>query len=144
MAGETVTIACKLPHGLKLRVFDMVERTEHVMGGGSRAFKLAQPKEKTFNIAGFAHPQNAAPKAQLIEGYALTHGVDKDFWDLWIAQNADADMVKNGLIFAHVKQQDTNAEAREKKTTRSGLERLEVGKLPARIENSIAMSQRGP
>lgn len=38
----SVTVGCKLPHGLTMRVFDMVETQEPVMGGGFRAVKVAQ------------------------------------------------------------------------------------------------------
>lgn len=139
-AAESVTVACKLPHGLILRVFKMHETNEAVMGGGSRVVKVAHPIEKTFVVAGFSHPQNAAPKATLIEGFALTPSVDKEFWDLWLSQNAESDVVKNGLIFAHVKPADTSAESKEKKLTRSGLERLDPAKLPRGIEKSDLVS----
>ena len=139
-AAETVTVACKLPHGLILRIFKMHDTNESVMGGGSRVVKVAHPLEKTHVIAGFSHPQNAAPKAAMTEGFALTPNIDKEFWDIWIAQNADSDMVKNGLIFAHVKPADTNAESREKKDTRSGLERLDTTKLPKGVSKSDMVS----
>ena len=139
-AAESVTIACKLPHGLMLRIFKMHDTNEAVMGGGSRAVKVAHAIEKTVTIAGFSHPQNAAPKGPMVEGFALTPNVDKEFWDIWIAQNAESDMVKNGLIFAHVKPADTNAESRDKKDLRSGLERLDTSKLPKGVSKSDMVS----
>lgn len=132
----TVTVACKLPNGIFLRVFDMVETQEPVMGGGYRTVKMAREKGQRVRLNGFSHAQNRAPNSPIREGFALTYGVDKDLWDLWKSQNADTDMVKNGLVFAHEKDANTLAEIREKKDTRSGLERLDPNKLPKGIKKS--------
>jgi hypothetical protein len=131
-----VTVACRLPHGLKLRLFDMVESQEPVMGGGFRKVKIARDTGKSVTINGWAHPQNAAPRMQLVEGFALTPGIDKEFWDAWVIQNKEHDAVKNHLIFAHEKETSTAAEAKEKKSVRSGLERLDPKNLPRGIQKS--------
>lgn len=132
----TVTIACKLPSGLLLRVFKMEESQEPVMGGGFRSVKVARQVGETVRINGCAHPQDKAPLQPIVQGtgYALTPGVDKEFWDTWLAQNKDLMAVRNGLIFAHEKEASTVAEAREKKSVRSGLERLDPDKLPSGLE----------
>lgn len=138
-ATPTVTIACKMPNGLILRLFDMIDGSEPVMGGGTRSVKVAQEVSERVVIHGFSHPQNAAPKALIVGGYALTSGVSKEFWDRWLKDNANTAIVKNRLIFAHEKQDNTKAEAREKKETRSGLERLDPKKLPKGIQRSDLM-----
>ena len=135
MAG-TVSVACKLPHGLQLRVFDMITTSEPVMGGGMRDVKTARQVGEPVIIKGNAHPQNEAPRAEISSGYAITHGVDKDFWDLWVTQNASHEAVRNGLIFAHEKVGNTAAEAREKVEVRSNLERLDPTKLPRGLESA--------
>lgn len=126
-----VTIACKLPHGLTMRVFNMAEASEPVMGGGSRTVKRAVELPERVTINGWSHPQNAAPHAPIHGGYALTHGVDKDFWEKWLSQNKDSDIVVNKLIFAHEKEASAVSEAKEKAEVRSGLERLDPNKLPS-------------
>ena len=135
----SVTVGCKLPHGLTMRVFDMVETQEPVMGGGFRAVKVAQERPQRVTLNGFSNAQNRAPNSPIVEGFALTHGVDAEFWSAWKAQNADSDVVKNGLIFAHEKSVNTEAEAKDKKTLRSGLERLDPNKLPKGIQKSDHM-----
>lgn len=130
--ATTVTVACKHPHGLKLRLFEMVERTE-VTHGGTRTIKVAQERHDTVTIKGNAHPQNRAPNATISHGFALTHGVPKEFWDAWVEQNKDSDLVKNGLIFAHAGAANTEAESREKESVKSGLERLDPDNLPRGI-----------
>jgi len=138
----TVTVACKLPNGLILRLFTMAEKNEQVMGGGSRKIKEAVEHPKRVVLNGNSHPQNAAPRAQIASGCALTMGVDKEFWDTWLAQNKDSDVVRNGLVFAHEKIENTSAEAKDKVTLRSGLERLDPKKLPRGIKQSDMMSNK--
>jgi hypothetical protein len=130
MAG-TVTVYCKLPHGLILRVFDFEERTEYTgSGGGTRTVKVARELPKLAILNGWSHPQNQAPGCLIVNGFAVTPDVDKDLWDLWLQQNATADVVKNGLIFAHEKAGNGTAESKEKASVRSGLERLDPKALP--------------
>jgi hypothetical protein len=138
----TVTIACKLPHGLILRVFDMIDGQEPVMGGGFRKIKVAKERQERATIKGWAHPQNHAPKAPLVGGFALTSGVDKDLWDAWLAQNGQSDLVKNGLIFAHETVDSVNDEAKEKRALRSGLERLDPAKLPKGIQKHETVEEQ--
>lgn len=132
----TVTVACKLPHGLILRIFDMAETQEPVMGGGSRTVKVARERPERAVLNGWSHPQNRAPAHPIISGFALTHGIDKDLWDAWKAQNIENDIVKNHLVFAHEKDANVAAEAKEKRGVRSGLERLDPAKLPRGIQKS--------
>jgi hypothetical protein len=140
---ETVTIACKLPHGLQLRVYEMVERDEMVVGGGLRKRKVAVARPEVAYVYGWSHPQNAAPKAQMVGGYALTPNVSKDLWDRWLQLNGDSMMVKNGLIFAHGKTDSTVAQAKDGEKVRSGLERLDPKNLPRRVETSDLMPKKG-
>jgi hypothetical protein len=133
MSG-TVTVACKLPNGLILRGFRMDSVYESVMGGGQREVKIAHEVGEPVYINGNAHLQNEAPNCEISNGAALTHGVDKDFWDLWLSQNKDHLAVKNGLIFAHEKPVNATAEAREKAGVKSGLERLDPSNLPKGIK----------
>lgn len=133
MAGK-VSVGCKLPHGLVLRVFNMIERDVPVMGGGSRTEKIAEQRAETATVHGWAHAQNAAPNCTIIGGYAITDGVDKDLWELWLSQNKNSDMVKAGLIFANEKSDSVSGKAKDGKDVRSGLERLDPAKMNGRIK----------
>jgi hypothetical protein len=137
----TVTVACKLPHGLKLRLFNMVDSQEPILGGGYRTVKVAREMPKSVTLKGWSHAQNMAPDAQIIGGYALTPNVDKDFWDAWLAQNQELDAVRNNLIFAHDKSVNAEAESKEKRDVRSGLERLDPKKLPKGVTQSDLMKK---
>lgn len=90
-----VTVACKVANGLYLDV------------GENRVV-----------IKGFANGISDE------NGFGLTHGVDKSHWDAWIATHSDMDIVKNGLLFAHEKVKNVQAEATEKKDVKSKTEKL--------------------
>jgi hypothetical protein len=138
--GATVTIACKLPAGLLLRLFDMKEHKEPLMGGGYHAVKRSEPiPGAEFLVLGNAYSQRGQPRGEIVGGYALTPDCPREFWDKWLAQNKDSAMVKNHLIFAHEVGRDTRAEARDKKDVVSNLERLDPNKLPKGVEKSELM-----
>lgn len=96
--GTKVTVGCKLPHGLHLEIGDT-----RVTVKGANA-------------------------ANIIGGHGITDGVDKEFFDAWMALNADHPAVKNELIFAHEKDRDTAAEAQEKVDNKTGFEGIDPNK----------------
>ena len=124
----TTSVACKLPLGLILRVYEMVDHDELTSGGSYKTVKRAVPVGDPVKVFGPATKFGEAPKTQISGGYALTHNVDADFFALWLAQNADHEAVKRGLIFASEKRNAAQDEAREKKEILSGLEPLNPGK----------------
>lgn len=131
--AATVTVACRLPHGLVLQLQTMQKRSEPVMGGGYREVEQAARTGDKIVIAGFARPVNPEGEvefAPLVGGYGLTYGVDKDFFEKWLAQNADLDAVRNGFIFAHERDDTVKGRARDGKAGLSGLEPINPRNLP--------------
>ena len=124
-AGAKVTVACKLPHGLILRLFEMESANEPVMGGGYREVKRARQTGSTVRVNGNAVPFGVRPDHPIVAGYALTHGVDKDFFDEWMKQNRDSDIVKNHLVFAYERAESARDAAKDHAKQRSGLEPIE-------------------
>lgn len=119
--GDTVTVACKMPFGLLLRIYDMVDATEPRPDGGRNVIKRAKQIGDDVRVNGYAdgwRPGDPSPEP----AYALTHGVSKDFWDRWRSLNADADIVKNRLIFASPASDRAHDESREHEAQRCGLE----------------------
>ena len=137
-SNATVAVASKMPFDFTLKLYDFVEKAEPVMGGGVRRYKAAVPRAsaQTFLVQGNSWPQNKGPHQQIVAGFAITHGVPKEFWEEWLEQNADADYVKNGLLFAHQEVASTLAEAREKEDEKTNLERLDPAKLPKGLATS--------
>lgn len=146
--GETVTVACKLPHGLRLRLFDMVDASEPVMGGGTRTFKRAQEIGEPVVIRGY----RAMPFLEREEGakfpnggYALTPGVDKEFWEKWLEQNQDLEAVKNNLVFAAGKTENARAEAVGFVDQLCGLEPMNMTLVPGKKKGTmVAADKRVP
>ena len=94
--SDTVTVACKLPHGLILRLHEMIEQNEPTAGGSFRKVKRAQVIGEPIVLKGygrrFDRRTEQAVSAQT-SSYALTYGVDADFFKKWLAQNHDLDAV---------------------------------------------------
>jgi hypothetical protein len=98
-----VTIACKLPSGLHLRVSG----------------------RETVTLRGCGHTFGMPPPGLASGGYALTPNVPLDFWEAWLAINADADVVKKGIVFSATKTVDARARAVEQAAVRSGFEGMD-------------------
>jgi hypothetical protein len=140
-SNATVTVASKFPMDFALKLYDMVERQEPVMGGGFRTFKMAQqrPNTKVFLVQGNSFPQNKGAHQQIAAGYAITHGIPKAFWEQWLEQNKHADYVVNEMIFAFGDQASTIAKAKEMENVPSNLERLDPNKLPKNLKTDDTM-----
>jgi hypothetical protein len=137
--AETLTVACKMPQGIIARVFEMVDFDEPVMGGGVRTVQRARQLGDPVTIKGFAVPQgheNNAPG-----GYALTYGVDAEFFNKWLEQNAETAMIKKGLIFAMSRTDSATSKAKEQAKLKSGLDRLDPENLPIKRVKSASTSE---
>lgn len=132
---ETVTVACKLPNGLVLRVYDYVKAQEPTPGG-LREVTVPKQRAEEYVLNGWSHPQNRASHCLLADGYALTMNIPKAFWDKWLEQNKDTDFVRKHLIYAHVKMENAVDFAKEHAKVRSGLERLDPDKLPGKLKKA--------
>lgn len=99
--ATTVIVGCKLPNGLILELGD-----------------------KRVTIKG-------ANSSNIIGGHGITEGVDKEFFDAWMAKNAGLQFVKAELLFAHEKAASTAAQAKEQADEKTGLEPLDPEAKPA-------------
>lgn len=130
MAG-TVTVACKLPHGLVLQLQEPYKVDEDVMGGGKKEVTRFRRTGDVVVIEGCAVKMGEPHDKHLASGFALTHGVDADFFAKWMEQNKDLTPVARGMIFAFEKPGSTIAEARNRSGELSGLEPVDPKRLPA-------------
>lgn len=119
----TVTVACKLPNGIILRLFAMQDAEELVMGGGVRSIKKAiLTDQEPVEIKGCAAPFGSP--ILLVGGYALTPNVDAQFYAQWLKQNSDSDLIKNRVIFAQETRDHLEGQANEQAEILSGLQPL--------------------
>jgi hypothetical protein len=120
-----VTVACKLPNGLELRLYKFEEQVENLYGGGKHKFTIAVPTGDMVRLRGPSIPWGHS-SPDVIHGVGLTEGVDRDFFAEWLRQNVNTEIVKNGLVYAYEDRYDTVAHAKEHRKELSGLEPLDV------------------
>ena len=121
--AATVTVACKVPNGLILRLGTMETSPVPILGGGTRSEKRWRYDGAQVRING---PKRAVeggdPSSPIANGYALTFGVPSEFMKRWMADNKDSDIVQKGLIVVHEKRDELKAMTAEHRDTRTGLE----------------------
>ena len=120
--AKTVTVACRLPHGLVLQLQRQTSRPEPVMGGGSRDVPVWEKVGDTITLNGWSHAVDRAAPNLIMNGYALTYNVDADFMDKWMEQNADHPAVKSGNIMVMTRAGDIKARTQDHVGERVGFE----------------------
>src|ERR1035437_3761556 len=111
--ADTVCVACKLPHGLILRLFKMIKQRE-ATPGGTIEVEVAQPIGPMVKIAGYLKPNvGVLIIPSQMSSWAFTDGVDKEFMLKWLEQNQTHDAVISGLIFCADKRVNAEARARD-------------------------------
>jgi hypothetical protein len=138
----TVTVACRLPHGLVLQHQTERKYSEPTQAGYREVSAFVRTGDKIV-INGFAQHVGTANDKQIVGGYALTHGVDADFFAKWLTQNAEHPAVEAGLVFAHEKPAMAEGKAREHRKNASGLEPIDPENLPAEFRRSISTAVVG-
>ena len=105
----TVTVGCRLPAGLQLRIGpDLVRVNGTSFPGMNELDPVTMAKR-------------AAPWP-IAYGFALTAGIDADGWERWLADNRDSDVVRNGLIWATADSDPVGEAIRRGRGQRSGME----------------------
>lgn len=140
-SNATVTVASKAPFDIILKLYDLVERSEPVMGGGYRTFKQYQERltVKPIVIQGNSWAQNQGPHQQIVGGYAITQDVPKAFWDEWYEANQNSDYIRNEMIFAHSEARSVTSKAADMTEVKSNIERLDPKNLPRGVQESDRM-----
>lgn len=129
--GNKITVACKLPRGLWLRVYGFVETQESVMGGGTRLAKKAVQKGDRIHINGYLKPNAKVQQPSQEASYAVTQGVDEDFMKLWESQREEGDPLVKDKIIIWAHPDKIEGLIRENSKRRSGFEALDPEKLPS-------------
>lgn len=115
---NTTSIACKLPHGLIVRVYQKGEGEDGkpVMVAASEPLKL-----------------NGANDPGAVFGFGMTE-VDTETWEAWLKQNANFPAVKNGLIVAQPNSSRAIDQAKDHQTAKTGVEPIDPEKPAKGIE----------
>lgn len=123
---DTVTMGCKVPNGVVLRLFDLVD-VQLSMNGIVLTEKQAQQREGEYVLNGFSidlgkMAGGIPPEHQIIGGFGLTSGIPRDFADEWFAQNAQSALVRNKIVFMERNENEARAHARDYASLQSGLQ----------------------
>lgn len=134
---DTVTVACNLPNGHVLQIYD-VEETESILPNGRsikenmstpnwaagqwvlNGCKLDMAALTAGELPDYRVIKGATPDC----GYALTTGVPRDFWEEWLRQNKSSPLVTGRHVYSASSEPRAAAEAKEYKDLRSGLQGL--------------------
>lgn len=144
-SGDTVTVCCKLPHGLTLQAQEPYEQQVAVpQGMERRTEKMWRPFGQKVLIAGNALPVGGTPSGDLKHGVAITYGVPRELWELWLDQNHDHDAVVNGLIFIAESREDAFAMAKDMRKVKTGMEPLDMTMVRNKSGNDVARDPRLP
>jgi hypothetical protein len=136
MAG-TMTVACKIPIGYILQVFEPEEVSVPIMGGGRKQITVYRAGSWSHTLHGPARKLGQDVPYPIQHGVALTHGVDADMFALWLDQHKHDDVVTKRLIFGQPKANDTVAQAHEHRSELSGAEPVDPGNLPPEFKRKI-------
>lgn len=130
-AKETVSstmmnVTCKLPHGLVLRLYDMVP--------GDDGKKTPVIKGGEVVLAG-------ANASQIYGGFGLTQ-VPTDFWEEWVRQNKSLPALANGLLFAEPKRDRAIDRAEDQSDAKTGTEPLDPRKPGPGLQQASAKDMK--
>ena len=117
-ARETVTVYFKehIPFlELQLeRAQEVVEQGQTGPRSATRYFKYGP----VIRVRGLSYPVGQVPdgfgdKPTVVAGFAVTHNIDKEWWDEWFKTHQDYPPVRNGHLFAHADRASGVAIAKE-------------------------------
>jgi hypothetical protein len=156
-AGAKVIVACKLGvayYDIQLCRID--EKFEQNMQGG-RTVKEATRIGSVVRLRGTAYPRGTPPagfpdRPEIVNGAALTRGIDKEWFDVWMEQHKLDPLVMNKMIFAAETDDAIRGESAELSKFLSGLEpvnpkgdpRIPKSSRPSEITDIEAGQRPGP
>jgi hypothetical protein len=135
----TLTVGCRHPHGIVMRLYRKEDYDEPVMGGGFRTVKRAVPMSDRGEVKlnGSARVVGKDQPHDIRSGAGLTYGVDADFFAEWSKQFPDFTTGKTPLVFAQTKAPEANAQARDLQPVKTGFEPVNPNLLPEEFRGKI-------
>jgi hypothetical protein len=103
-AAKTLTVACKLPHGIELRLYKVEKDIPAQLLPGDPVVLAGSNSDGALG------------------GYGFTDNVDAGFFSAWMDQNQNFPAVRAGLIFAEASPDRARDKAREQASVLSGFE----------------------
>lgn len=122
--SATVWVACKLPKGISIQLFEQTEIDRPTFGGGVKPTKVFMRVGEQVRLRGYAVPFGKLPNFPIIGDFGLTE-VDRRFWETWLGQNQKLELVTKGLVFACADQASARSRALENEKLLCGLEPMD-------------------
>lgn len=152
-----VIIACKVAVArLELQLCRKGQVRQQSQNGEERTVEQYFKTGTIWIVRGTAYPAGTPPKGFMkrpeeVNGYVLTKGVPKDFWDAWIEQNKQLPMVQNNLIFACDTYDEIDGMTEDHNDIRCGFAPLEMpertgdpidGRVPRPLQQDVGAIER--
>lgn len=129
--AEFITVLCRLPSGITLDRHDFNTLSQRAKTKAS-VLHPAQPLQSV-TLNGAKHdPRYHAAEGRLL-GRAGRTQVDKEFWEAWLKQNAQNQLVTGNLVFAEATRAKADDAMEELKSEKTGLEGAGQDALPKDI-----------
>lgn len=129
--GEMVHVICRVPSGVILRLYDpeeiMTRRQAHQSGQPVTA--LLRPIAEV-SLKGAREDARFDIRDNRILGCHGVTRVSRDFWEAWVLQNKESDLLRRNLIFADATRRRARDQASEWAQSPTGFEGLDPNKLP--------------
>lgn len=128
---DTLSVACRLPTGAILSIYEWQDDTEPTPTGTRPVKRAVELEDKRIVLRGWAQPNAPAGTINPVgtaHGFGLTHGVSREVFERWMKDNANSPLVRNRIVFAASSPERASDEARELDgSVKSGFEPIVVG-----------------
>lgn len=129
--GDMVHVICRVPSGVILRLYDpediLARRQAHQSGQPVTA--LLRPIAEV-SLRGAREDARFDIRDNRILGCHGVTRVPQDFWEAWVLQNKENDLLRQNLIFAETTRRRARDQAGEWSQSPTGFEGLDPDKLP--------------
>jgi len=140
-ASQTIiTVGCKYPHGL--RIFEEKPvKVVREMRGGSREVTEWHKTGKFVDLKGTAYHVDQPRPILSPDGYAVTTGVDAEFFNAWMEAHKNDDFVTSGAIAKIDQNSRVEGAARDMRGQKTGFEPIDPKNLPPEFSGKVETAE---
>lgn len=120
--GATVIVGCRMPWGYWLEPCLKRVEQERTSGNGVRDVEVGRKSGERFRLNGNRVRVGQTPDWIIANGAGLTRGIPEEVWEAWLKDHKDEPIVKNGIVFAHSRENEVRAMAKDFRKQPTGLE----------------------
>lgn len=129
--GDMVHVICRVPSGVILRLYDPddIQNRRQAHQSGQPVTALMRPIAEV-SLEGAREDARFDMRDNRILGCHGVTRVPHDFWEAWLLQNKESDLLRRNLIFAETTRRRARDQASEWAQSPTGFEGLDPDKLP--------------